>query len=330
MLSGPALALFDQPLWLAALPLALLPWWWHGQRRLGWASLRALPHDPLSRSVDIALRGMASAALAGAALSLAGPHVAGTPLTRTGTGAHLVVVLDRSASMADGFAGSGTAAGEESKGQAAARLLDQFVRERPRDLFGVVFFSTAPLHVLTLSGDHDAVRAALAASAAPGVGLTNIAAGLSLGLEAFRGQPRTGSRVVLLVSDGAANIDARAQARIRTQFQEYQVQLYWVFLRTARGNSPRVLPAPEAGADVAPEYHLHAYFGELGVPYRLYEADNPHTLAEAIADVARLQNLPLRYQQPQPRRDLAPWCDAVALMASLLVAAARALEVRRW
>lgn len=321
---------FGRPLALWGLLLAALPWLWHGQQRLAWPSLRALGADAASRVLDVGLRAAASLALACAAFSLAQPRMQGAPIERNGTGAHLAIVLDRSASMADSFAGGGTQAGEESKGQAAARLLDGFVRERPLDLFGVVFFSTAPLHALGLTADHEAVRAAIATSASPGVGLTNIAAGLTMALDDFRGRPRTGSRVVLLVSDGAAQIEPRLQTKLRALFQEQQAQLYWIFLRTAHGSSPSHPPAPDAGPDLAPEMHLDAFFRDLGVAYRLYEADNPQALEAAIADVSRLQNLPLRYLEPQPRRELAPWLDAWALGLVTALLLARVMEVPAW
>ena len=320
---------FDHPRWLYGLLLAVLPWLWHGQHRVGWGSLSSWPDDALSRGVAWGLRGAASLCMASAALSLAGSHTQGAPMERLGTGAHVSIVLDRSASMGDGFAGD-RQAGQESKAEAAARLLDGFVRGRPLDLFGLSFFSTAPMHVLNLTADHEAVRAAIGSSAALGVGLTNISAGLAMALEQFREQAQTGSRVVLLVSDGAASIDPRAQTRLRRLFREHRVQIYWVYLRSPGGNSPTRLPNPEAGPDLAPEYYLNAFFADLGTPYRLFEADNPQALAAAIEEVSRLQNLPLRYFQAQPRRDLAPWFDALALVCALLILLARGLEVEQW
>lgn len=322
---------FDHPAWLFALPLALLPWLWHGQQRVAWASLRTLAADPLSRAVGIGLRALASLGLVAALLSLAGGYRQGEPIERVGTGAHVIVLLDRSASMADGFAGSGRiAAGAESKGHAAARLLSQFVASRPHDLFGMILFSTAPIHVLGLTTDHEAVLAAIAATRSTGVGLTHISAGLAMALEQFRDKPMTGSRVVLLVSDGAAGIDPRAQITLRRLAQEFQVQLYWIYLRTPTGASPTRAPSTEGGPDVAPEYHLDQFFRDLGTPYRLYEADNPQALEVAIADVAKLQNLPLRYIEPQPRRELAPWFDAIALGCALVLFGARLLERPHW
>ena len=339
---------FDHPGWLFALPLALLPWWWHGQTRTAWASLGGLPPDPLSRGIAVALRAITSLAVASAVFSLAGAYRQGEAVERIGNGAHVMILLDRSASMAESFAGSAggtgatggtggtsgtegaSAAPPESKSHAAARLLGQFIRQRPRDLFGMTLFSTAPIHVLGLTADHDAVLAAIEATTSTGIGLTNIAAGLSMALEQFRDQPLTGSRVVMLVSDGAAAIEPRAQITLRRLAQEFQIQLYWIYLRTPTGASPTRPPDPGLSGDVAPEFFLNKFFQDLGTPYRLYEADNPQALEAAITDVSSLQNLPLRYLEPQPRRELAPWFDALALLGALTLLAARGLERRRW
>ena len=321
---------FDHPHWLWAALLALLPLLWHGQRTLPHGWLPGVPADPVSRALAVALRLLGALAVLGSVIALAGPHRQGEDVERVGTGAHVVITLDRSASMSDGFAGRDAQQGDEAKGRAAARLLEDFVRERPRDLFGVVSFSTAPVHGLELTADHDAVRAAIHASAAPGVGLTNIAAGLTMSLEQFRDKPVTGSRVVLLVSDGAAQIDVRKQNQIRRLFAENRSALYWIFLRTAGGRGPSDPPDPEAGFDPAPEYFLNEYFRDLGVPYRLYEADTPDALARAIADVARLQNQPLRYRETPPRQDLGGLFIGIAFACSLLLLAARTFEVPAW
>lgn len=320
----------DHPEALWALALAVLPLFWHGQRTLAHGWLPGVPPDAASRTLALLLRLTGALTVAAAVCALAGLHRQGSAVERVGTGAHIVITLDRSASMSDGFAGRGAQQGDEPKGRAAARLLEDFVAERPRDLFGMVSFSTAPVHGLTLTGDQDAVRAAVRASAAPGVGLTNIAAGLTMALEQFRDKPLTGSRVVLLVSDGAAQIDARAQNQIRRLFAENRSALYWIFLRTAGGRGPSDPPDPEQGFDPAPEYFLNEYFRDLGVSYRLYEADTPDALARAIADVSRLQNQPLRYFETPPREDLAGLCLAIALAGSLLLLLARSLEVSAW
>ena len=44
----------------------------------------------------------------------------------------------------------------------------------------------------------------------------------------------------------------------------------------------------------------------------------------------RLEKLPITYSDLMPRRELAPYAQALALVAVLLLLAARLLEIRRW
>ena len=66
------------------------------------------------------------------------------------------------------------------------------------------------------------------------------------------------------------------------------------------------------------------------MPYRAYEAENPEALKRAIADVGRLENLPITYQDLVPRRDLTAHAYALALAAVLLLFASRWTEGRSW
>lgn len=320
----------DSPSALMGLLLLIPTLIWHGQRTMAHGRTADLPRDLASSMVDLALRVIAALAVLAAVLGIGGLHRPASTVERVGTGAHIVVLLDRSASMADSFAGSGADAANEAKGVAAARLLDQFVASRQQDMFGVVLFSTAPLHALNLTADGEAVRAAIATTRSPGIGLTNISAGLALALEQFRDRPMTGSRVVMLVSDGAAQIDPQSQGKIRRLFAETGASLHWVFLRTAGGSSPSTSPSSIAGGDPAPEYLLDQFFRDLGRPYRLYEAENSAALSQAVADVGRLQNLPLRYLETLPRDNLASACYALACLSTLLLLVARLKEIDTW
>lgn len=320
----------DRPWWLLLLVLSVPALLLHGQRRLAHGWLPSVPADPLSQLLSLALRVLAALVVTAAVLGLAGLHRQGRAVPRLGTGAHIVLVLDRSASMSDSFAGDATRGFEEAKAGAAARLLDHFVEGRPQDLFGVEYFSTAPIHVLDLSDDHEAVRAAVVASRAPGTGLTNVAAALSMALDQFRNQPLTGSRVVLLVTDGAARISRAEQFAIRRQFVLTEASLYWIFLRAPNGVSPAAPPSMERYGGAPPEHLLHTFFSDLGVPYHLYEAESPDALQQAIADVGKLENRPLRYLEAQPREALSPACYAFAAVGTLLLLGARLAEVRTW
>jgi mxaC protein len=75
---------------------------------------------------------------------------------------------------------------------------------------------------------------------------------------------------------------------------------------------------------------LHRFFRSLETPYRAYEAGDSQALQRAIADVNRMEKLPITHQELVPRRELAPWGHALALGAVLLLLGARLVEIRRW
>ena len=80
----------------------------------------------------------------------------------------------------------------------------------------------------------------------------------------------------------------------------------------------------------APERTLHQFFSQIEAPYRVYTAENPSALEQAISDVGRLQNLPIRYRDLVPRRDLSPICYAAALGLIIVLLAARLMEAHSW
>ncbi|MGE3772716.1 MAG: VWA domain-containing protein [Gammaproteobacteria bacterium] len=316
------------PLVLGLLPAALLPWFRHPLRSRAHPHLGFVPPDALSSAVAFALRVAGSGAIAALVLGIAGLHRTEQQIERTGRGAHIVMVFDRSSSMDSTFAGRAPTGAEESKSGAARRLLSEFVAGRHEDLFGTVFFSTQPMAVLPLTDHREAVEASIAAIDAPGLAYTNVAKGLLAGLSYFAHGAVTGSRVLLLVSDGAAVVDFRSQALLRTLFNKHRVALYWVYLRT--DGSPGLDDRPEdARRDTPqsmPERHLHQFFQTLGRPYRAFQADSPSALASAIAEIDRLENLPLSYHERVPRQPLQQACFAAAAVLIALLCTARLLE----
>ncbi len=321
---------FALPWMLLGAASVLAPWLGAGQRQLVYSSLLRVPEDRFSRIADRCVRGCASLALLGLALGTAGPYRREQWVDRVGSGAQVVLLVDRSSSMNENFAGrylGGAAA--ETKTAIARRMLAEFVARRQHDLFAVVAFSAAPIYVLPLTQDHDAVLAAIESFSERGHGITNIGSGLVMALDFFIGRPVTGSRIILLVSDGAARIDEETRARIQQTFVDTQAQLYWIYLRNR--TSARLADKPEnAGESTTPEYFLHQYFQDIGIPYRAYEADNPESLRDAIAEIEKLQNEPLYYRQKLPRQDLSTVCYWAGLLFLIPVLISRALEIERW
>ncbi len=326
----------EHPWALLLLPLTLIPILFHGQRRLPYSSLRLLPADPLSDGLGVALRIMTALTLALLILAVSGLYRAAESIERSGQGAHIVLLLDRSRSMDEPFGGQGfrhplATAGYDSKGKVARHLLAEFVANRRNDLFGMLVFSSYPINTLPLTGKQDIIQAAIeAGNIGRGLSKTDVGAGLESALAFFEGQPYRGSRIVLLVSDGAATLDFGTRSRIRNLLRRHRVSLYWVYIRSR--NSPGIFAETDAEtpSETAPERMLHEFFSKLGTPYRAYTAEDPQALERAIADVNKLQTLPIRYTDLVPRRDWSPYCYALALLMLFVLIVAKFIEMRVW
>lgn len=321
---------FLTPWALALLPLSLIPLFRRGQKVILYSSLSMVPEDPLSDWIDRGLKIMASLAVLMLIVGMSGPYKREQSVERIGTGAHIVLLLDRSSSMNENFTGRylGAKAGE-SKSAMARKLLSEFVDRRIHDLFAMVAFAAAPIYVLPLTDDRTAVQAAIAAAGGRGHGVTNIAPGLAMALDFFNQRPKEGSRIILLVSDGAARIDEQTRDRLRQNFEETQTTLYWIYLRNPT-SAPLTEKPSNPNETTTPEYFLNAYFESLDVPYKAFEAENPDAMEKAIKEVERLENSPLPYREFLPREDLSNGFFIGALMLMLGLMAARLLEVRQW
>lgn len=342
---------FSHPWVLWALPLALLPFVLRPRGAVDNTWIVFAPRDAASVALDLALRAVASLAIGALVLAVADPHRPEYTVERVGKGAEIVLLLDRSRSMDQGFAGTprrapagrgpeaidyyfsqGPARLRESKGKVARQLLAEFTAQRPDDRFALVVFSALPMRVLDFTSKPEIVQAAITAgNIGRGLSETNIGLALENALALFEGRPYTGSRIVMLVSDGGDRVDLEVRERLAAAARKQRVAIYWLYLRS--GNSPG-LAAEEgrsaAAADSVPELMLHGFFSSLSTPYRAYEAGDSEALQQAIADVNRLENLPMTYPDLIPQRDLSPWCHAAALACVLLLLGANLVEVRRW
>jgi mxaC protein len=321
---------FSAPLVLLLLPLALAPLILSGQRAQSYPSLATVDTDMLSSIVDWALRLAGAIAIAALILGIAGIHRVGRTVAKTGEGAHLVMLIDRSSSMDNTFAGRTPEGGEESKSAAARRLLKDFIREREHDLVGVAAFSTSPMHVLPMTDHKAAVMAAVDAMDRPGLAFTNVGRGLLLALDMQEADTSPAARAIVLVSDGAAVIDRKVQEQLRADFARRPINLYWLFLRTAGTPGISTLPAPgeEDTPQAMPERHLDKFFRSLAIPYRAFEAENPEAVRSAITEIGKLERSSITYFERIPQEDLRGSVFAIALSAMLILLAARAAEIR--
>jgi mxaC protein len=337
----------DRPLWLLALPLALLPWRAAGREPLAWSWAPLLPADPLSVWLDRGLKAAATLAIGALIVGNAGVYRPAYEVEQLGQGAEVVLLVDRSRSMDQIFmptkAPDGTSLqnyamrneradkSRPSKQMVARRLLAEFAAQRPADRYALVAFSTLPIRVLGFTGKPAAVQAAIGAGQV-GRGLAETDIGLALlnALNLFEGRRYNASRIVMLVSDGGDVIEADKQAAITRLVQEQHVTIYWLYIRSHLSPGLNAAAQAETNASTTPEYFLHQFFKGLGTPYRAFEAEDPEALQKAIAEVGRLEQLPITWHETVPRHDRAPLAYAVAALALLLWLGGRWMELRRW
>ncbi len=318
-------------LWL--LPLAAIPMWLNRSQSQTYSWAELLPHDRWSNVIAWLLKILASLAIALIVIALSGPHSLEQKIERLGIGAQIALVLDRSASMDDPFSGADNGNGKvgETKSAAASRLISSFIQSRQNDMFGLITFSNSAMYVLPLTENRQAVLAAVRATAGNALFQTNIGSGMTSATELFAKLPDSGSRVMILLSDGAGRIDANTQEKIREWLERYKISLYWIVLSQPGGLSifDETYVPPEDGP-LPPQIELNQFFKKLRTPFQAYEADDPKSLASAIADINQKEKKPIRYQETIAGHDFTNWFLLLACIMVLLLSVIKFFEVRTW
>lgn len=327
---------FLQPLWLLLMPLAALPLMRRRSDTLSFSAVAWLPADGWGRVAGVLWRAFACAAMLSVVCGLAGPGVSGTQVLRTGKGAEVLILMDRSSSMdanqlpREVRSGGQFNASMPTKSEVVRGLLSEFVSRRPDDRFALMTFSTSAMLVAPFTQDHATVLAGLKATGI-GRGLPDTLMGKALleAIDQFDGRPYSGSRIILVVSDGGAQLDDLQRRRIAAGLSRHRIGLYWIYIRSGP-NSPD-LTQPTAGTlDSEEELALHTFFSGLATPYRLYQTDDSEAMASAMREIDRQQNFPLAYHQRVPRLDHSPRFFLAALLCCLGLLACRALQLQRW
>jgi mxaC protein len=323
---------FYHPLALWLLPLTLLPILLERSNTKSYSWVAMLPSDPLSNLIGLLLKILASVALLGIILGLAAPHSLEEKVERLGVGAQIAMVLDRSASMDDPFTG-GHLDGRvgETKSVAASRLMVEFVKARQNDMIGLITFSNSAMYVLPLTESREAILAAIKATAGNSLFQTNIGGGLTSAVSLFEKVPDSGSRAIILISDGAGRVGSEAQQKLRDWLQRFNISLYWIVLKKPGSRSilDETYIRPEGDALPA-EIELYEYFKTLRTPFQIYEAENPQALASAIADINQKEKKPIKYLEKIPGVDFTKYCYLLAIFMIALLLSVKYLEVKTW
>ncbi|MEY5134738.1 MAG: von Willebrand factor type [Pseudomonadota bacterium] len=320
---------FPWVLWF--LPLAFIPLIFKETSLQYYSWNEMIPKDRLSSIIAIILKFIATLILITIIVGLSGPHSQQREIEKIGIGAQIGLVLDRSASMDDPFAGKDESKVGEMKSAAAARLITDFVNSRKNDMMGMVSFSNSAMYVLPLTDNKNAIISAVRATAGNALFQTNIGSGLTTGAELFNKVPDSGSRAVILLSDGAGRIDAATQEKIKDWFGRLKISLYWIVLRQPGGISIFNTSFKARDDDVLPpQIELNEFFKSLNSPFQAYEAEDPKTLQKAIEDINQKEKKPIKYFEKIPGQDYSTHCFVTAALLMIALLTLKLIEVRSW
>jgi mxaC protein len=330
---------FAHPWVLLLVPFALLPLLRRRRDTLMFSHVPWLPVDRVGQIVGFLWRALAVLGILCTVLALAAPGRSETQVMRTGTGAEILVLMDRSRSMDDRMLTSDWKSLDpvvvraqswsrgEQKSKVARKLLAKFVAERPDDRFALMFFSANPIHVVPFTQHDEVVQAAIAAGGV-GRGLSDTDVGWALitAIKEFDRRPYSGSRIILLVSDGGAKLDEDTRREISAGMLRNRIALNWIYLRSVNGPDFNHSQPDDSMSEIV----LHRFFQTLPTPYRAYQAQTPEDLAQAITEVGKQQNFPLDFLEQIPRQDYSRQCLAIAAVCCLLLLIYRSMQLRAW
>ena len=286
-----------------------------------------MPEDKLSDRLNLAIKVITALLLASIVTALANPRGHDEKLQRVGKGAQTVMVIDRSVSMDHPFAGDSSGNAAEIKSGAARRIITQFIDSRPDDMMGVLGFTNSALYGIKITTNREAIHSAIVAATSPSLNQTNIGAGLTEGVGLFDKIENSGSRAIILLSDGAGKISPRVKFLLSNRLKERKLSIYWIMLREP--GEPSIFSKEEYAEDRVPNsIVLHKYFQDLGLKYKAYEADNPETLQSAISDIDSREKKSIKYTETIAGYDYSRAFIIIAFILGLLILTIKNLTIK--
>ncbi|MFA6041711.1 MAG: vWA domain-containing protein, partial [Methylophilus sp.] len=295
-----------------------------------YSSLEMITKDRVSDIANLIVKIMTALILLSIILAIASPQGASKTEQRLGKGAQTVFVIDRSVSMDHPFAGesiSGRAA--EIKSAAARRLITHFIDSRPDDMMGVVGFTNSALYGMKITSNRDAIHAAINAATGSALNQTNIGAGITQAASLFDSIESSGSRAVILLSDGAGKLSLRVKYKIRQQFLAKKLNLYWIVLREPDDIS--IFSKTAYADENAPDsIMLDRFFSSLKIKYKAFEADNPTALQSALQYIDSKEKNMIQYSVEVAGHDYSKNLILFSLILNLLILVIKNLKVHAW
>jgi mxaC protein len=185
-------------------------------------------------------------------------------------------------------------------------------------MMGVVGFTNSALYGVKITDNRDAIHAAIVAATSPSLNQTNIGAGLTEGVGLFDQIENSGSRAIILLSDGAGKLSPRVKYLLSKRLIERKLSIYWIMLREP--GEPSIFSKDEYEEERMPNaVVLHKYFQGLGLTYKAYEAENSESLQTAIRDIDSREKKTIKYTETIAGYEYSKVLIVIALVVVLLI-----------
>jgi hypothetical protein len=315
---------------LLLLPLIVVPFWLKSHQGQMYSWLPIMPIDRLSDMANYAVKTVTALLILSIILALASPQGTTKKVLKVGKGAQTVFVIDRSVSMDHPFAGESTSGrAAEIKSAAARRLITQFIDSRPDDMMGVVGFTNSSLYGMKITTNIDAIHAAINAATGAAINQTNICAGVTEAVTLFDSIQSSGSRAIILLSDGAGKLSPRVKYKITKELASKKLNLYWIVLREPDDIS--IFSKQTYTDDNVPDaIALDRFFKSIKIKYKAFEADNPATLQSALQYIDSKEKNIIQYAVNIPGHDYSRDFIILALILSVFLLIFRNIKVYSW
>lgn len=316
-----------QPWALLLVPLAATPFIFKSHQGQMYSWLEIAPKDRVSEIANWVVKTITAFIILSVIFALASPQGASKKEQKVGKGAQTVFVIDRSVSMDHPFAGQSTSGrAAEIKSAAARRLITDFIDSRPDDMMGVVGFTNSALYGMKITTNRDAIHSAINAATGAALNQTNIGAGITEAVSLFDNIQSSGSRAVILLSDGAGKLSPRVKYKITEYFVGKKLNLYWIVLREPDDIS--IFSKNTDNENIVPDsIVLDRFFKSLNIKYKAFEADNPTALESALQYIDTKEKNMIQYSVNVPGHDYSNDLIMIALVLSLLILAIKNLKV---
>lgn len=280
------------PAWLAALPLALLPWLaWVRPHALRFSSLGSVTVRRSWRSLGAPILPLLECiAIAGVVVALARPQEVHRETVRESQGIDILLAIDTSGSMdlADMRAG----ARELTRLEASKLVMAQFVSERPDDRIGLEVFGEDAFVQVPLTLDHVALTSFIEQLEIGMAGKNATAVGTAIAIGAKRMKELDApSRVMILVTDGRSNAGSVTPYQAAEAAAALDMRVYTIGV----GSEGRSGFFGGMGGAEIDERSLRAIAARTGGRY--YRAADTNALAQVYAEIDQLEQSTARTKE---------------------------------